>query len=178
MSVNISLRQIRDPGFESHVHRVLTQNALPPELLELELSESDTLQFRESDTQHIAMLSSLGVRISIDDFGSSFASLSRLNALSIRSLKINSQFVQNLVGSADARVISNCMLAIGKVMGIEVIAQGVESADQARILSGQGCKVVQGFYAGHPMRADALLELARKRNTLPERPRLTPTRTD
>ncbi len=178
MSVNISVRQIRDPGFEAHVHQVLTQNGLPPEMLELELSETETLQFRDSDTQHIALLGSLGVRISIDDFGSSFSSLSRLNALSIRSLKINSQFVQNLAGSADARVISNCMLAIGKVLGIEVIAQGVENADQARILAGQGCKVMQGYYAGRPMPAHDLLVLARKRNALPDASRLTPSLSD
>ena len=172
MAVNISLRQIRDPGFEGHVREALRRQSVAPEWLELELSESETLQFRDSDTQHIAMLSGLGVRISIDDFGSSFSSLARLRALSIRSLKINSQFVRHLSNSADARVISNCMLAMGKVMGIEVIAQGVETADQARILSGQGCKVMQGFYAGRPMSGDALLALARRRNALADPYRL------
>jgi EAL domain-containing protein (putative c-di-GMP-specific phosphodiesterase class I) len=159
MSVNVSLSQIRDADFERYVRQVLADNGLPPRCLELEFSETETLLFRDSDTQHISVLSALGVRIAIDDFGISFSSLSRLHTLAISSLKINSQFVRDLSSSHDARVISNCMLAIGKAMGIDVIAQGVESAEQARILSDQGCELMQGHFSGHPMAADALLAL-------------------
>lgn len=158
MSVNVSLRQIRDGGFADHVRQLLLENQVPPTCLELEFSETETLLFRDSDTEHISVLSALGVRIAIDDFGISFSSLSRLRTLAISSLKINSQFVRELASSEDARGISNCMLAIGKVMGIEVIAQGVESAEQAHILEAQGCRVMQGHFAGHPMTADALLQ--------------------
>jgi diguanylate cyclase (GGDEF)-like protein/PAS domain S-box-containing protein len=167
MSVNVSLRQIRDAGFAAHVRLLLEENNLPPSCLELEFSETETLLFRESDTEHISVLSALGVRISIDDFGVSFSSLSRLRSLSISSLKINSQFVRDLTSSEDARGISNCMLAIGKAMGIEVIAQGVESAEQARILEEQGCQVMQGHFAGHPMTADALLQRLRQQGGQP-----------
>jgi EAL domain-containing protein (putative c-di-GMP-specific phosphodiesterase class I) len=84
--------------------------------------------------------------------------LSRLNFLSISSFKINPQCVQDLAHSADARAISNCMIAIGRAMGIEVIALGVETEAQAHILAEQGCHVIQGFYASHPVAADSLFE--------------------
>jgi EAL domain-containing protein (putative c-di-GMP-specific phosphodiesterase class I) len=128
-------------------------------MIELELSETQAMLFVPGDTVHVQALRQLGVRIAIDDFGTSFNSLARLNALSISSFKINPQCVQDLEHSADARAISSCMLAIGKAMGIEVIAQGVETQEQAEVLLQQGCEVIQGFYAGHPMTADTLLHM-------------------
>ena len=160
LSVNVSLRQLRDPGFAVFVQQVLHDTGVPPSSLELEFSETDTLLFRNDDQRHIKALRDLGVGMAIDDFGISFSSLSRLNSLSISGLKINSQFVQELSHSEDAKAISRCLVAIGEALDIDVIAQGVESADQALLLSSQGCQVIQGFYAGQPMAADELLAMA------------------
>jgi EAL domain-containing protein (putative c-di-GMP-specific phosphodiesterase class I) len=121
------------------------------------------MTFAPSDTPLIQVLLDMGVRISIDDYGISFSSLSRLNYMSISSFKINPQCVQDLTRSADARAISNCMIAVGRAMGIEVIALGVETEAQAQVLSEQGCHVIQGFYASHPVSADALFQLVTKR---------------
>ncbi len=158
LSLNVSLRQLRDPDFAACVRRALETHGVAPHLLEMELSETQAISFVESDTSHIQVLRDMGVRISIDDYGISFSSLSRLNFLSISSFKINPRCVQDLAHSADARAISNCMIAIGRAMGIEVIALGVETEAQAHILAEQGCHVIQGFYASHPVSADSLFE--------------------
>ncbi len=159
LSLNVSLRQLRDADFAVFVKRALETHGVAPHLLEMELSETQAITFVPADTQHIQVLRDIGVRISIDDYGISFSSLSRLNFLSISSFKINPQCVQDLAHSADARAISNCMIAIGRAMGIEVIALGVETEAQAHVLSEQGCHVIQGFYASHPVSADALFQL-------------------
>ena len=159
LSLNVSLRQLRDPDFVACVRRALDTQGVAAHLLEMELSESQALTFVPSDTAHIQVLRELGVRISIDDYGITFSSLSRLNFMSISSFKINPQCVQDLAHSADARAISNCMIAIGKAMNIEVIALGVETEAQAQVLAGQGCHVIQGFYASHPVSAEGLFQL-------------------
>jgi len=163
LSVNVSVRQLRDPAFIRLVETSLGENHLPPASLELELNEGQAALILEKDTRPIELLRQLGVRIAIDDFGSSFNSLARLNTLSISSLKINADFVQDLAHSADARAISNSMIAIGQALGIEVIAQGVETEEQAHVLLAQGCRVFQGFYSGRPISAEALHDLAQKR---------------
>ena len=163
LSLNVSLRQLRDPDFVGWVKKALEDNQLDPRLLEMEVSETQAMAFVQGDTRHIQSIKELGVRIAIDDYGISFSSLSRLNFLNISSFKINPQCVQDLEHSADARAISNCMVAIGQAMGIEVIAQGVETEAQARLLAEQGCRVIQGFYAGRPVSAESLLQLVRDR---------------
>lgn len=159
LSLNISLRQLRHPDFFEQVQQALALNQLQAGQLEMELSETQAMLFVQSDTHHVRTLRQLGVRIAIDDYGISFSSLSRLNLLSISSFKLNQQCVQDLTNSADARAISNCMISIGKAMGIEVIAQGVETAAQAQLLKQQGCQVLQGFYTGAPLSAEALADM-------------------
>lgn len=172
LSLNLSLRQLHHPQFLGEVRRALQDNGLDARLLEMELSENQALMFVPSDAAHIQALRGLGVRIAIDDYGISFSSLSRLNFLSISSFKISAQCVRDLTTSADARAISSCMIAISRAMGIEVIAQGVETEEQASLLAEQGCHVIQGFYSGHALLPEALLALARSTGTLPgqERP--------
>jgi diguanylate cyclase (GGDEF)-like protein len=157
MSVNVSLRQLRDPNFVTYLSGILAESGIASEYLELELSETESLLYQDEDRLHIEAVRKLGVKIAIDDFGVAFSSLAKLHSLSISSLKINPQFVKDLAESADARAISNCMVAIGVAMGIEVIAEGVESAEQLAVLSAQGCHVTQGYWTGHPMLAAELL---------------------
>ena len=161
LSLNLSLRQLRDAQFVNEVAQALVKYGVPAHLLELELSESQALLLAPGDIQTLLALRELGVRIAIDDFGISLTSLSRLRALSISSFKIYSQCVQTLQSSADARAISSSLLAIGQALDIEVIAQGVETQEQLEILTQQGCQVVQGFYAGHPVSADTLFQMAK-----------------
>jgi EAL domain-containing protein (putative c-di-GMP-specific phosphodiesterase class I) len=162
LSLNTSLRQLRHPGFLDEVQKALATHQLEGCQLEMEFSETQAMLFVQSDTRHVQALREMGVRIAIDDYGISFSSLSRLNFLTISSFKINQQCVQDLTTSADARAISSCMISISKAMGIEVIAQGVETAEQADVLEQQGCHVLQGFYTGAPVPPEALAALLKK----------------
>lgn len=157
ISVNVSLQQLRDVQFARFVQQLLEQHALPPESLVLEFSESDTLLFRAEDTRRLRTLRDIGVRLSIDDFGASFSILTRLRSLSVSELKINSQFVQELETNSATRLVSQSLLAVGQILGVDVIAQGVENSVQASMLHEQGCQVMQGYYAGAPVTGDAFI---------------------
>jgi EAL domain-containing protein (putative c-di-GMP-specific phosphodiesterase class I) len=100
----------------------------------------------------------LGVKIAIDDFGIGFSSLSRLQMLPIDRLKIDQSFVRDLATSFNARAISQCFVSLGLAMGLEVVAEGVETSEQHQVLSGQGCHLIQGYFTGRPMSAQALLD--------------------
>jgi EAL domain-containing protein (putative c-di-GMP-specific phosphodiesterase class I) len=144
------------------VRQVLSDTGVAPACLELEFNETDAMLFLADDRSCLNSLSALGVRIAIDDFNVGHAgSLARLQTLPISRLMIDRRFVRDLATSSDARVVSHCFIDIGKTMGLEVIACGVESAEQLAVLEEQGCHLVQGFYTGKPMRADELFALAR-----------------
>ena len=156
VSVNISLQQLRAPDFIAYVREQVFVHQIDPGQLELELSETQAQLYLNEDTRRIQALREMGVRIAIKDFGVAFGTLSRLSALSISSLKIDPKLVAGLAVSADARAISNCMVAVGLALNIDVIAEGVESTQQLQILREQRCPVVQGFLTGSPMPPDSL----------------------
>lgn len=156
VSVNISLQQLRAPDFVEHLRQQIIEYDVPPSNLELELSESQAQLYLDEDTHRITTLRDIGVRIAIKDFGLAFSTLSRLSAMSISSLKIDPKLVRDLTSSADARAISNCMVAVGRALSIDVIAEGVESAEQMSVLTKQGCPLIQGFFTGRPMSAEDL----------------------
>jgi EAL domain-containing protein (putative c-di-GMP-specific phosphodiesterase class I) len=153
VSVNISLQQLRAPDFVAHLREQVLEYDIAPSNLELELSESQAQLYLEEDTHRITTLRDIGVRIAIKDFGLAFSTLSRLSAMSISSLKIDPKLVRDLTTNADARAISNCMVAVGRALNIDVIAEGVESAEQLSVLTKQGCPLIQGFFTGRPMPA-------------------------
>ena len=162
MCINVSARELQDPDFSSRVRQVLSETGVDPARLELEFNETDAMLFLADDRSCLNSLSGLGVRIAIDDFNVGHAgSLARLKSLPISRLMIDRKFVRDLALSSDASAISHCFIDIGKTMGMEVIACGVETAEQLEVLAQQGCHLVQGFYTGRPMRADELFALAR-----------------
>jgi diguanylate cyclase (GGDEF)-like protein/PAS domain S-box-containing protein len=156
VAVNISLQQLRAPDFVAHIRALVMEYDIAASNLELELSESQAQLYLEDDTRRITALRDIGVRIAIKDFGLAFSTLSRLSAMSISSLKIDPKLVRELTVSADARAISNCMVAVGRALNIDVIAEGVESSEQMGVLTRQGCPLIQGFFTGRPMPAQEL----------------------
>lgn len=162
VSVNISLQQLRAPDFVSYLREQILEYDFAPANLELELSESQAQLYLDEDTQRITALRDIGVRIAIKDFGLAFSTLSRLSAMSVSSLKIDPRLVRDLTVSADARAISNCMVAVGRALNIDVIAEGVESAEQLSVLTTQGCPLIQGFFTGRPMSASDVSSWARE----------------
>lgn len=157
MAVNVSSRQLRDPNFAKRVCQILLAAGVAPQALELEVTETEALQGEVDGRQLLRSLREMGVKIAIDDFGTGFSSLSRLHALPIDRLKIDQSFVRDLATSVNARAISQCFVSMGQAMGMEVVAEGVETSEQHEVLSAQGCHLIQGYFTGRPMTADALL---------------------
>ena len=157
MAVNVSARQLNDPGFPNRVCQILLATGVTPHALELEVTESEALQCESDGQQRLQPLRALGVKIAIDDFGIGFSSLSRLHMLPIDRLKIDQTFVRDLATSFNARAISQCFVSLGLAMGLEVVAEGVETSEQHQVLADQGCHLIQGYFTGRPMSPEALL---------------------
>lgn len=159
MSVNISFRQFRQVDLPQFIEKLLRETGLPPNRLELELTESMVAQDAEFAIEVMTRLKSLGVRIAIDDFGTGYSNLSRLRRFPIDRLKIDKSFVSgNSEYPVDA-AICRTIIALARSLDLMVIAEGVESEEQLKFLCEQGCDAVQGYLLGRPMPEQELLKL-------------------
>ncbi|MFZ4537717.1 putative bifunctional diguanylate cyclase/phosphodiesterase [Propionivibrio sp.] len=163
LSVNVSPRQLRSNAFEETLACALLESGIDPALLELEITESEIMMHQEANHCRLLPLRALGVKIAIDDFGTGYSSLSRLKHLPIDRLKIDKSFVHDLETNCDSQAISSCIVGMGLAMGLEVIAEGVETLEQLQRLNAQGCHLVQGYLIGRPMRPDIFLQWALER---------------
>ncbi|TVU92528.1 EAL domain-containing protein [Vreelandella titanicae] len=162
MAVNISPMQFQRPGFLASIEQVLTSSGLTSSLLELELTESVLMDSAEQAIQALKSLRALGVLIALDDFGTGFSSLSYLKRLPINRIKIDRSFVRDVISDRrDAAIIDGVVAMAGK-MGLEVLVEGVEEAEQFNYLQQRGCDYFQGYYFARPMPLDALREFLHK----------------
>jgi diguanylate cyclase (GGDEF)-like protein len=157
MSVNVAARQLDDPGFADRVNRIVLSSGVAPQDLALEITESEALQTESNGYSHLKTLRAMGFKLAIDDFGTGYSSLSRLQFLPVDSLKIDQSFVQALGTDEKAQAISQCFVSMGLAMGMQVVAEGVETDEQHQTLKAQGCQLIQGYLTGRPMAPDALL---------------------
>jgi len=157
LSVNVSGCQLRDPGFAGRVHQTLLRTGVPEQLIELEITETQALQTQFEGAQTLLSLRELGIKLAIDDFGVGYSSLARLHTLPVDRFKIDQSFVRDLATSPKAQAISQCFISMGLAMGMEVVAEGVETLSQHQLLVDQGCGLIQGYLTGRPMTAAALL---------------------
>ncbi|HEY6782437.1 MAG TPA: EAL domain-containing protein [Candidatus Dormibacteraeota bacterium] len=156
VSVNVSPRQLRDPSFVSEVWRILTKAGLPPSHLTLEITESFMVEDPESARARLRELKALGVRISMDDFGTGYSSLASLQDLPLDILKIDKLFVDHIAEDPRRTAFAQAIIRMGKTLGLGLIAEGVETADQAERLESLGCRFAQGFYFSRPVPADEI----------------------
>ena len=156
VAVNISPRQLRDANFTSVVFDELALAGLPGSALELEITESELMLYPESTLLKLADLRAQGVSIAIDDFGTGYSNLARLRELPIDRIKVDRSFVHNLEGDSNAQAISTCIVTMAKVMNLEVVAEGVETAGQLRQLLQQGCHSIQGYLFAKPMLPESI----------------------
>lgn len=164
MAVNISPMQFQRPGFLASIEQVLAASALTPALLELEITEGVLMDSAEQAIQALKALRRLGVHIALDDFGTGFSSLSYLKRLPINKIKIDRSFVRDVISDRhDAAIIDGVVAMAGK-MGLEVLVEGVETAEQFSYLQQRHCDYFQGYYFARPMPLD---ELCRFLNLLP-----------
>ncbi len=157
MAVNVSARQFHHPEFVDHVIGALRRAGARPDGLQLELTESIVAQDVEGIANKMAALKALGVSFSLDDFGTGYSSLSYLKRLPIDQLKIDQSFVRDvLVDPSDATIVRT-VIALGRSLGLEVIAEGVETEEQRQFLRDNGCLNYQGYLFGRPSGESALL---------------------
>jgi EAL domain-containing protein (putative c-di-GMP-specific phosphodiesterase class I) len=162
LSVNLSPRQFADKNLVPQIRRVLEANALPPYQLEIELTESMLMADTEHTRSVLRALKDIGLKLSVDDFGTGYSSLAYLKQFTLDALKIDKQFIDNLTCSQKDAAIARSIIQLAHNLGLQVIAEGVETASQVATLRHLGCDVVQGFYFGKPVPACEVTQLPRE----------------
>ncbi len=151
LAVNVSAAQFHQPGFCEQVRGAVARHAIDPRLLKLELTEGIVLKNVEVAVQSMAALRAMGVRISLDDFGTGYSSLQYLKRLPLSQLKIDQSFIRDLVNDRSDQAIVTTIIAMARSLGLDVIAEGVETPDQRALLQKLGCFHYQGYLYGRPV---------------------------
>lgn len=156
ISVNVSARQLAQPGFVDQVHGALAGTGARPELLVLELTESAMLQDIADTVRKMQALRCLGVRFALDDFGTGYSCLSQLQRLPLYQLKIDRSFIQDMGARASNAVIVQTIVGMARTLGLHIVAEGVETEAQRGVLARLKCPAFQGYLFGMPQSAEAL----------------------
>ena len=171
VAVNLSPRQLAQPNLPDVVERILRETELDPELLILEITENLLMQDSELAATTLQRLRRLGVRISIDDFGTGHSSLGYLQTFPIDELKIDRSFVDALEKDERSPTIIGSIVGLAHAIGLTVVAEGVEKASQLAELRRLGCDIAQGYYFSHPRSAEAVEEMLGARSAWGAAPR-------
>ncbi|MBO5237719.1 MAG: EAL domain-containing protein [Lachnospiraceae bacterium] len=151
MSVNISMEQLKNPGFVNQVKSILEKTKMPAEYLELEVTESVLMQSLDRNVSLIQELRSLGIRIALDDFGTGYSSFNYLTQMPIDTLKMDKSFVDNISTNTKDCYIAETIISLAHKLNISVVAEGVEASDQLRILRENSCDILQGYLFSKPL---------------------------
>ncbi|WP_332684852.1 putative bifunctional diguanylate cyclase/phosphodiesterase [Bosea sp. (in: a-proteobacteria)] len=163
IAVNISPLQFRHGDLPGLIETVLAETGLEPERLELEVTEGVMITDFDRTMLVLHRIKALGVRIALDDFGTGYSSLSYLHVFPLTTLKIDRSFVANLGVASEAAAIARAVISLGHALGIEVVAEGVETREQFDFLVDEGCNYMQGYLLGRPMPAeDYAVEMGRR----------------
>jgi EAL domain-containing protein (putative c-di-GMP-specific phosphodiesterase class I) len=155
MSVNVSIRQLQHPDFVAEVASVLQETGLPAAHLQLELTESVLVDHWEGTIATLHALHRLGVHLALDDFGTGYSSLSYLQRLPARVLKVDKMFVNDVATNRETQAILAAIVRLGHAMGMQVTAEGIETAAQLQCVRELGVDMVQSYHYGWPLPADA-----------------------
>jgi len=159
LAVNISPVQLRDPGFPDMVINVIRESGVNPENLELEITETILMEQSSSIVDVLLKLKALGIHISLDDFGTGYSSLSYLQNLPIDTLKIDRSFINKLAFNREQTNIIETILMLGSNLGMDVVAEGIETVEQWEKLQKMKCSRGQGFLFSHPLEESAMASL-------------------
>jgi diguanylate cyclase (GGDEF)-like protein/PAS domain S-box-containing protein len=166
VSVNVSVRQFREPDLQAQVAAILAETQLDPSTLQLEITESVLMDDLDSVARLLGRLKSLGVGLKIDDFGTGYASLKCLSRLPFDVLKIDRSFVVNMSGDDGTGETIRTILLLAENLGMEVVAEGIERKEQLAELQSLDCDYGQGYYFSPPVEPQALADLIRKSRAL------------
>ena len=161
MAVNLSPRQFLDENLLRDIDEVLRSTGMPAQLLQLEITESMVMQNVDRAVKLLDQIQSRGVRLAIDDFGTGYSSMSLMKQFPIDTIKIDRSFVRDLENSSADRAIAKAIISMGKALGLRVVAEGVETAEQDAFLRGHECDELQGYLFSRPIPAEAIALLLR-----------------
>ncbi|HJE29501.1 MAG TPA: EAL domain-containing protein, partial [Pseudomonas nitrititolerans] len=161
VSINVSALQLLRGNFPEVVQRILEDTGLAPGLLELELTESVLMANAAHTAARLHAFRDIGVSLAIDDFGTGYSSLAYLKRLPFTSLKIDKAFIDDVASDPEDAAITSTIITMAHSLGLNVIAEGVETGAQVQFLSRHGCDEIQGFWLAPPMDAHACLAFIR-----------------
>jgi len=156
IGVNVSARQFGEETFIDHIRNALEQSGMQPSVLELEITESLIIENKAQAVNVMAELRALGVQLAIDDFGTGYSSLSTLGSFPLTRLKIDRSFISRMDIEDQQKCLARAIVSLGRDLGLTVIAEGVETEEQLRILKSFGCHEAQGYHIGRPAAADSI----------------------
>ncbi len=159
VSVNLSLKQLRQPNFINRIGSILRGHEVSPTSLELEITETTLMENPDRTIKLLDQLYALGLHLAIDDFGTGYSSLSALQQFPISTLKIDKSFVRDVATNPDDATIVGTIVQMGRNLNLDVVAEGVETEEQLNFLQRLDCTFVQGLLFGDPMSSDNYLEL-------------------
>ncbi len=154
LAVNISIRELEGDGLERRVREILAGSGVAPDRLELEITESTIMRQAALAQAVLHRLQELGLRLVVDDFGTGYSSLAYLKRLPLQQLKIDKSFVDDLLVDGNSLAIVQAILALGRSLELEILAEGVESPEQAQLLREEGCDFAQGYHFDRPLPAE------------------------
>jgi diguanylate cyclase (GGDEF)-like protein len=161
IAVNLSPRQFSNDKLLDDIAAVLEESGMPPNQLELEITEGMVIGDTEAAVQLLGAIKKMGVRLAIDDFGTGYSSLGQLKNFPIDTLKVDRSFIRDIVSNTEDRAITEAIIAIGKTLSLTVIAEGVETAEQEAFLRSHACDEMQGYHFSKPITADEFAALLR-----------------
>lgn len=166
LSINLSARQFRQGDLITRIYQTLKQLSYDPKYLELEITESLLMEDAEEAVNILHAISTLGIRISMDDFGTGFSSLSYLKKFPIDTLKIDRTFIRDIITDPEDASIVRAIMHMGQSLGLEIVAEGVETLDQLIFLINENCNKIQGYYFSQPLPADLFEELLNRHSSI------------
>ncbi len=161
MSVNLSVVQLQDPVLADTIRQTLDKYAILPEKLECEITETKRMQNSELERETVHQLRDMGIRLSIDDFGSGHASFNYLKDLDAHKLKIDRDFIQSLFDKPANETIMRTIIGLGHTLNLIVLAEGIETSEQEKWLRDNGCDFGQGFWFSRPLPLTMLIPFLR-----------------
>ncbi len=166
IAVNLSAVQLQNDKFEENLKRIIIETGVNTRFVELEITESILMKDLEKSIKLLMEIRDLGINIALDDFGTGYSSLSYLKQLPINTLKIDKSFIDNIVSNEREKAIVDGIIQLAQKIDLDVIAEGVETKDQIKLLQSIGCNQIQGYYFSKPLPADEIEEKFLKTNCI------------
>jgi diguanylate cyclase (GGDEF)-like protein len=162
LTINLSPRHLLQVNLPQLFIDIINETQVPPEILELELTETAAMAYSDSSEKIIKKIHGIGIGIALDDFGTGYSSLSHLKNLPIATIKIDKSFIANITTSRHDAMIVKSMINLAKNLGLNVIAEGIENAEQLKLLIANGCPQGQGYYLSKPLTAQQITAVLKK----------------